>query len=138
MRIYLDTAVIIYLVERIEPFCGAALRLIPAQAQLVSSELALAESLVVPFRQQNQVLAQAYRTFFLATLHESLPISWAVLEQAAQIRAAHRFTLLDAIHCASAVAAHCDWLLTNDVDLRAFNHPTCQTVVLSDFLQGTE
>lgn len=134
MRIYLDTSIVIYLVERIEPFCSAALNMIPAQAHLVSSELALAESLVVPFRQQNQTLIQAYRAFFQATLHESLSISWAILEHAAQIRATHRFTLLDAIHCASAVAARCDWLLTNDADLRAFAQPNTQTVILSDFV----
>lgn len=134
MRIYLDTSVVIYLVEQIEPFCSAALNLIPAQAQLVSSELALAESLVVPFRQQNLALIQAYHGFFQSVLHEALPVSWTILEQAAQLRAAHRFTLLDAVHCASAVAAGCDWFLTNDADLRAFVHPQCRTVILGDFV----
>ncbi|MEN3000708.1 MAG: PIN domain-containing protein, partial [Armatimonadota bacterium] len=69
-----------------------------------------------------------------SVLHEALPVSWTVLEQAAQLRAAHRFTLLDAIHCASAVAAGCDWFLTNDADLRVFVHPQCRTVILSDFV----
>lgn len=134
MRVYLDTSVVIYLVERIEPFCSVALNLIPAQAQLVSSELALAESLVVPFRQQNPVLIQAYRSFFQTVLHEVLPVSWTILEQAAQLRAAHRFTLLDAVHCASAVVAGCDWFLTNDADLRSFVYPHCRTMILSDLV----
>ncbi|MCS7065774.1 MAG: PIN domain-containing protein [Fimbriimonadales bacterium] len=134
MRVYLDTSVVIYLVERIEPFCSVALNLIPAQAQLVSSELALAESLVVPFRQQNPALIQAYRSFFQTVLREVSPVSWTVLEQAAQLRAVHRFTLLDAVHCASAMAAGCDWFLTNDTDLRSFVYPHCRTIILGDFV----
>lgn len=42
--------------------------------------------------------------------------------------------LLDAVHCAAAVAARCDWLLTNDADLRAFAHSSVQTVILGDYI----
>jgi predicted nucleic acid-binding protein len=49
-----------------------------------------------------------------------VPITPAVFDRAAQIRATHGYKTLDAINLAAAAEANCDLFLTNDTQLSGF------------------
>jgi len=122
MRIYLDAAVIIYLVEQPAGFYPAVVNWLSAHpGDLVSSELARMESLVIPVRTGNAGLAKDFEDFFRLQLAEFRAIDRPVLDRTIQIRAAYpRIKTPDAIHIASAVELGSDVLLTDDPDLTAF------------------
>lgn len=135
--VYVDTGVLIRRVEAIEPFLTATLPLwqaLDAGTQTVAtSALTLLEVLVKPLRDGNLALATVYRNVLLTTAGLTCwPIDVAVLESAAQIRAVHNLKAPDAIHAATALAAGCSLLVTNDAVFRRI--PGLNVAVLSDIV----
>jgi predicted nucleic acid-binding protein len=119
--LYLDSNIIIYLVEqepRYYPLLSSLLaRANSGQIQLVSSELAILECLVIPLRNQDAELVDDYHNILLASDLRLVPVSLEILYEAARLRAAHpRLRIPDAIHWSAASLAHADHLLTNDAD----------------------
>jgi predicted nucleic acid-binding protein len=136
-RIYLDTNLFIYAVEAISPYAHAIWPLLRAadlgEIQLVTSLLALAETLVLPSRNEDDQLISTYRELFTqppAGLFVS-PLGADVLERAAMLRAASSsLRLPDAIHLATAESERCDRFLTNDKRLGGLVSPP--VVVLAE------
>jgi len=122
-RVYFDANVLIYFVEEHEPYFTASLPLWDAfragQIGLETSELTLLEVLVKPAREGNDELGASYRTLFTDTggiiVH---PVTRAVLERAALVRADHRLRTPDAIHAATAIRVGSPLFLTNDSGFR--------------------
>lgn len=125
-RVYLDTNLFIYAIEEVAPFAMQVRPLFQAadrgEVTLVTSLLALAEALVMPYRKGNDVLITNYRELlthppsglFVAQLDAT------VLERAAELRAVvDSLRLPDAIHLATAESEQCDLFLTNDRRLRS-------------------
>lgn len=82
----------------------------------VTSELSLAEILVRPIRERNRGAQSQTALWFGADSPVSvLPISRAVLLEAARLRALHALEMPDAIHAATAKIARCTHFLTADV-----------------------
>jgi len=81
MRVYLDTAILIYLVEDVPPFCAAAsARLASPEIEKVTSELARLEVLVMPLRNGDEKLAAAFQRYIDTACSESWALSRAVME----------------------------------------------------------
>ena len=126
MTIYLDTNVLVYLVETIPKWVRiteARLRALGRsdETQLLAiSDLSRLECRVGPLRSQDVALLQAYGDFFKRTDVRVVPIVDTVFDLAAEIRAAYRFKTIDALHLAAAVEARCDAFLTNDLKLGTF------------------
>ena len=87
--VYLDSSSLIYSVERHEPYLGL---LAPVwqeagrgQLLLVSSELALAEVLVRPVRERNDMLISRYREVFASADVRLVPASRQTWEDAARL-----------------------------------------------------
>lgn len=122
MRVYLDTAILIYLVEDVQPFCAAAsARLAAEEIEKVTSELARMEVLVMPLRNRNEKLIAAFHGYIDQACVEALELSRAVMETAAALRARYGFLRTpDAIHLAAAIEGKCDVFLTNDHRLDRF------------------
>jgi len=102
-RVYLDTNIVIYAVEGLLTYIDQIRALMTAvnasEIIGVTSELTLAETLVKPFKDQQPALQQAYKVFLTPTpALEVAPISRAILEDAAQLRATTKLKLPDAIH----------------------------------------
>lgn len=114
----LDLDAVIYAVERIEPFHGLLNPLWEAAARgevrLVGSELLLLETLVKPLREGSDLLSDTFRQLLTNTTFELLPITRAVLERAAQLRAKNNIGSADAIHAATSILAGCTAFLSND------------------------
>lgn len=121
MIVCLDANVIIYYIERNpvwEPKVSARLKAIASAGDfLAASEAALLECLVGPFQSGDSATLTDYQKFFGARDVQLLPVTPAVWQRAAQLRATFNFKPLDSIHLASAVEHGCSLFLTNDAPL---------------------
>ena len=122
-RIYIDTSVVIYTIE-VNPNYWQLLQPLwqkfqAGQIELITSELTLMESLVIPFRQSNIDLIDTYEQLLLSSVLQLIPISQTILKEAAKLRATTpSLRTPDAIHVATAIASSCTQFLTNDRQLR--------------------
>jgi predicted nucleic acid-binding protein len=135
-RVYLDTNVFIYALNGFPVYAPTLSQLFAAvesgDTSAATSELTLAEMLIVPFRHGNAVEEQRCRMILQPRSHLSLlPVSIDVLESMARLRAAlPAMRTPDAIHIATAQLAKCDVFLTNDRRLKAVSE--LPVVLLSD------
>jgi predicted nucleic acid-binding protein len=118
-RVYLDTNIIIYAVEGFADVAAQIRALLTAMdnAEIVvmTSELTIAEVLAKPFKDGNEPVQQADKTFLTPTpILQLAPVTRDILETAARVRATTQLKLADAIHLATAEIGGCDSFLTND------------------------
>lgn len=122
MLIYLDTAIVIYVIEGNIAFKSRArARLAAAQMagdHIASSHLTRAECLVLPLRKGDGLLEADYRAFLGQTLVLNHPA--AVFDLMSNVRAATNLKIPDALHIATAMHGKCDLFLTNDNRLAGF------------------
>lgn len=134
----LDTNVFIYAVEQTAPYAAALHPVFEdvarGRTRATTSEIALAETLVKPFRTLDARLQLAFEDALSAPGLTVVPVSRAVLFEAARLRAAFRLKLPDTIHAATAQLAGCDVLLTNDTGMAAV--PGVEILRLSDVAHG--
>jgi predicted nucleic acid-binding protein len=75
---------------------------------------------VGPLKKGDGKVESDFRTFFTSPDLRVLPITAAVCERAARIRATQGFKPLDSLHLAAAVEHGCTRFLTNDTRLSSF------------------
>ena len=118
MRVYLDSAPIIYLVEDFAPYASALeSRLAAPGVVQICSELSRLECRIKPIRDGEGALLAAFDSYFADIISEVVPLSRQVIEHATVLRARHSFRTPDAIHLAAAIVSACDLFLTNDFRL---------------------
>jgi predicted nucleic acid-binding protein len=135
--VYLDANPLIYSVERhpvywplLQPLWQAAKG---KAVEIISSDLALMETLIGPLKSGNAALALAYEQLYQQAQTRLLPITHSVLRDAAQLRATTKLKTPDALHAATAQQAGCALFVTNDSDFRGVaNLPL---VILDDLLK---
>ncbi len=120
-RVFLDTAPVIYYVERNVYFLNIANRIFDGLIEkgtlmAVASPVTVAECLVAPIRDD----WVQRRQNFIGFLTENSSILLEIIDdktgqEAAIFRAKYNLTLPDALQVAVALQANCDALLTNDV-----------------------
>jgi len=121
MRLYLDAAPVIYVVEQVAPFFSIVdARLSAAGVVRIASDLTRLECRVKPLREGKEDLLKDYDDFFASAVAEVVVLSRDIIDRATTIRAQYGFKTPDAVHLAAAVAAHCDAFLTNDHRLDRF------------------
>jgi predicted nucleic acid-binding protein len=122
--VYVDANILIYTVERISPYAQMLdplwQELAAQSARALTSELAVLETLTGPMRTGNMTLETLFRRILFRSPNLRLiPISTAVLERAAQLRAhIPGLKTPDAIHAATALEAGAMTFITNDMQLR--------------------
>ena len=126
MRVFIDTAPLIYLCEGTETqnqsVSSQLAKWLEAENSLGSSTMTLLELLVVPFRENNKRLAIKYRTLLNDLLSEPLiPLDETIAESASFYRADYGFKTPDAIQIATAIQHGYDAFYTNDRKLSACN-----------------
>jgi predicted nucleic acid-binding protein len=118
VRVYLDSCVVIYLVEKCEPWWSRIQSLLlPPNGPLpevVYSDLTRMECRIGPMSRANSVALAEYDRFFATPHYQKLPISTAVFDLAADLRAQHRIKTPDALHLATAIQAGCSEFWSND------------------------
>ncbi len=120
--LYLDTNIIIFAVEKGNPWTAELGELIAAiddkDIHACTSELTLAEALTKPFAAGSAALVSKYEQMLAEDgVLDVVPISRQILRTSAEFRARLDVKLADAIHLATAKHIGCDFVLTNDRDL---------------------
>ena len=119
----IETAPFIYFVEQ-HPKYIDRMRSIFQQVnqglpQVITSVITLTEVLVMPIEKDQERYQREYRAMLLRTKAITIvPVSVAIAEQAAHLRAKYRLRTPDAIHLATALALNRDAFLTNDLALK--------------------
>jgi predicted nucleic acid-binding protein len=134
--VYVDTSIIIYTVEANPIYYSLLqplwLKFQIGEIELVTSELTLMETLVLPLRNANTTLVNDYEQLLLSSEIQLVPITRPVLRNAANLRATTNLKTPDAIHVATALSEGCTLFLTNDSGFR--NVPNLSVVILSEVL----
>lgn len=129
MRVYLDTAPLIYLVENVMPEAPLVVaRLAQPGVTQLCSELTRLECRVKPLKDGETALLMAFDTYFAEIVTAIIPLSRKVIDQATELRAKYRFKTPDAIHLAAAIVSKCDLFLTNDRQLTQCTEIRVETV----------
>jgi predicted nucleic acid-binding protein len=120
--VYLDTAPIIYSVEKHADYYPMLVPLWAAsksgQIELISSELALLEVLVGPLKHGDVSLVAEYEQLLTSTEVRLIPITTTILRAAARLRAETNLKTPATIHATTALAVGCVQFITNDRDFR--------------------
>jgi uncharacterized protein len=126
---YVDSAILIYHYDG-GPFQARAIRwlstLKAAGAELFISDLVRMECRIVPLRSGDKTRLAIFDGFFALPDIRKAPLTSAVFDWAAQIRASFDFKTPDSIHLAAAVEAGCDRFLTHDARLSRFTGITVE------------
>ncbi|HTG34323.1 MAG TPA: PIN domain-containing protein [Thermoanaerobaculia bacterium] len=134
----LDSSIFIYYIEEnpqylqlVDPIFEA---ITEGRLEAVTCALTLLETLVVPLRTGNEVLARQYERFLTRSqgLH-LVPIDSGLLRAAAHVRAVARLKTPDALQVASALSAECPTFLTNDGRIPSM--PGLRVLQLEDYLE---
>lgn len=126
-NIFWDTNLFIYLLED-SPGFGAVVqdlrrRMLHRNDRLFTSALTIGEVLVKPLSTGNRVLADRYRSLFVAPQLTISPFGLEAAEAYAGIRQDRAIQPADAIQLACAAAAEVDLFITNDGRLSKKNVP---------------
>lgn len=118
-----DSAALIYFVERHSEYFDRMLFIMryvdSGPISGVASTLALTETLVVPIRNNDTLLAKRYEAVLSKSRGFRLePITAAIARQAAELRAHYNLKTPDALHLATAIDVGCEAFLTNDFSLK--------------------
>jgi predicted nucleic acid-binding protein len=139
-RIYLDTNAIIYFAEAHETFGPPINAIVSAASKglltIVTSELSLAEALVLPMKLGHKRLVDDYERLLTSRpSFEVWPVSRAILIGCARMRATQKLKTPDAIHVATALSANCTHLVSED----SFQvPPPLMKVLVSDALAALQ
>ncbi|GDX11277.1 hypothetical protein LBMAG57_30490 [Verrucomicrobiota bacterium] len=119
MRVYLDSATVIYLVENIAPWEAAVQAVLRRPGAVPQANLLTRlECRVLPLREGRTSLLADYDAFFTSLHGGLLGLDAAVFEKAAALRASLNLRTPDALHLAAAIVGGCDTFLTNDQTLQ--------------------
>ena len=125
-RTYVDTNVIISIVEAATPLAPAQMQFLKSvdtgKTEAITSELTLAECLVKPLAERNAAAVAAYLAFLDGRPNfPVIPISRGILLSAARLRGERGLKLPDAIHLATATACGCTVFLSDDRRIKSLD-----------------
>lgn len=120
MKVYLDSCIVIYLVEQVEDFTSRLQNLILEDAVFLISDLTRMECRIKPLQDKNTALLEEY-DFFFSVCTRTIPLDAEVFDKAAEIRAEYPFKTPDALHLSCAISCNADIFLTNDRRLSSFS-----------------
>ena len=120
--VYIDTVIVIYSIEKfpgyfslLEPMWQ---KLQARTIQIITSEITLLETLIMPIRQSNTDLIRRYEALLFSPEISLVSVNQTILRSAATLRAQTNLKTPDAIHAATALNKSCTVFLTNDAALR--------------------
>lgn len=141
-RVFLDTSPIIYYLqgntlyfEQIKDIFRYFRR---NNVSFVSSDITVAEYLVMPYRENNSFLVDALDRFIRLAQVEIIHTSDIIAKIAARIRANYKgFKAMDSLQIATAIESGYDIFLTNDKQLKQCAEMKCVTVDdMAEILRG--
>ena len=120
--IYLDSCIVIYLIEGPDSFREICYRALAARktdgVQLCFTGLTRLECRMLPTRKGQQQVLEEYDNFFSLPETRLLLINERVFEMATELRAFQSLKTPDALHLAAALQHGCAEFWTNDLRLK--------------------
>ena len=118
MLIYCDSGILIYWLDQVGPFHLRAesrmLALHNAGDHVAVSDLTRLECRVGALKRRDAAVLKVFDDFFARSDVQLVPMTAAVFDRAAQLRADLNVKTPDALHLAAAIEAGCDCFLSND------------------------
>lgn len=115
MRIYLDSCIVIYYIERHADFFQKIDQRFTDKGEIwLTSDLCRLECQVQPTRQRDEQRLALYRKFFASTDLGIIPFTRQVFDLAIDLRAQHNLKTPDALHLAAAIVGGCHEFWTQD------------------------
>jgi len=121
-KVYLDSCVIIYLIQGPESLSNAVRSAFQDQEeplQVAISDLTRLECRVWPLRENAAQLLGQFDELFASQDVEKIPIQTETFDLATEVRARHGTKTPDSLHLAAAILGACTEFWTNDHRLRA-------------------
>jgi predicted nucleic acid-binding protein len=140
-RVYLDTNIFVYFLERHEQYFDFVLPFFQLFDQGLSmaytGDAAVAETLYKPYQADDLLLVSEFKTFFgddeFITV---LPHTTKVFELTAEIAPKQKMKMIDALHYSTAIMAGCQFLLTNDAGFKS--NAKLEVIQLRDLVQNNQ
>lgn len=134
-NIFLDTAPIIYYIEKSSSFFKTLQPLFErnkvGQVQFLTSTLTIIEVLTLPLKTKRSDLVKEYEDILLnSPFLRLIPCDQQVARKAAELRSTYQLKTPDAIQKASAIVAGAKCVISNDIDLKRVKE--IQVITLSD------
>lgn len=126
-RVYVDTNIFIYFLERHERYFDSVAPFFQAFSDGVSlaytGDAVVAETLYKPYQIDDALRVSEFKTFFSDDEFITvLPHTKKVFELAAELSPKRGMKLIDALHYATAILAGCKFILTNDQGFKSNDH----------------
>ena len=123
-RVYLDTNVFIYFLDRNRDYFPQVAPIIEAiESGLIlgcTGDATIAEILVKPYQSGNLELVAKIKAFFRMEDFLSIcPHDAETFDLASQLRAKYNQKFIDALHYATAIRAGCKFIITNDSGIKS-------------------
>jgi predicted nucleic acid-binding protein len=138
-KVGLDTSIIIYHLEDIEPYADLTEVAFSAIAEglprAVLSMISITELLVQPFGKGEEDRIRIFEQFILSLPNTDLiPPTYNIAKEAARLRAKYAIRTPDALLISTALSEKVESFLTNDSRLRSLKAEGVNILVLDDFL----
>jgi predicted nucleic acid-binding protein len=136
-RIFIDTAVFIYFIERDPRYLDTVkpvfVEIDTGNVDAITSTITLLEVLVLPFRKGNQALVEKYRNLILNSDHlTAYEVFHEVSVLASRLRAGYSIRTPDAIQMAVGILYGAQAFLTNDAELKQVKD--IKVLIVDDYL----
>lgn len=118
-KFYLDSCIIIYLIEDYSPYRSKIIELLSEGVKLYTSDLTRLECRVKPGQNMDLDLLEEYNSFFKNSILIQ-NITPEVIDKATKIRTKYKYKTPDSIHLAASIISGSDVFLTNDKRLNSF------------------
>jgi predicted nucleic acid-binding protein len=128
LLIYLDSCIVIYLIEQPPGFGPRAAALLAAGDKMVVSDLSRLECRCNPLAAGDAATLGQYDLFFTRAVDQVALLTTAVCDRSTEIRGRYRFKTPDALHLAAAFESGCQVFLTNDARLSRFTGLTVEAL----------
>ena len=136
-RVYIDTNIFVYFLERHEQYFDVVLPFFQlfneGRSLAFTGDAAVAETLYKPYQVDDLLRVSEFKTFFSDDEFITvLPHTTKVFELTAEIAPKQRMKMIDALHYSTAIMAGCQFLLTNDAGFQS--SPRIEVIQLRDFI----
>jgi predicted nucleic acid-binding protein len=139
-KVGLDSSILIYHLEDIEPYANLTENIFAAVAEgflsAVLSTVSVTELLVQPFAAGHQNRIAAFERFLFSLPNTELKSpDYPIAREAARLRAKYKLRTPDALLLVTSINGKADSFITNDSRLRTVKTEGLVILVLDDFLR---
>lgn len=141
-KLAIDTSILIYHLEDLEPYSTLTQALITRIAEqevvCIISSLLVTELFTKPLASKESQKIKEIEDFLstFPNLHIK-SVDYEIAFQAAKLRARHNLRTPDAIHIATALVNSCDAFISNDISLLRVSDSKLKVLILDHFTVGT-